>query len=216
MTSLTSPQTGGSAQDLIFSTLIRHLEKVFPREERMIWQMLTWPPRPRALGHGEAGLTQVWGVSGRMADLTQVRSTPLTYRRTPHHKDSGYDCMPTSRTGPQGSTPPTELQLRTETTVGELTHTGLNQKCLLNRHEGGTHLLGKHQISPRGACRAPAPIESGEVPSRTPPLSTSRSKPSSSSSALSIWPSSLCRGLDAPGRIFAGCNTPRRPYGLSS
>ncbi|RWW88554.1 hypothetical protein BHE74_00002563 [Ensete ventricosum] len=93
MTSLTSPQTGGSAQDLIFSTLIRHLEKVFPREERMIWQMLTWPPRPRALGHGEAGLTQVWGVSGRMADLTQVRSTPLTYRRTPHHKDSGYDCM---------------------------------------------------------------------------------------------------------------------------
>ncbi|RRT32007.1 hypothetical protein B296_00050684 [Ensete ventricosum] len=34
--------------------------------ERMIWQMLTWPPRPRALGQlasptREVGLAQVWG-----------------------------------------------------------------------------------------------------------------------------------------------------------
>ncbi|RWW19355.1 hypothetical protein GW17_00016605 [Ensete ventricosum] len=29
------------------------------------------------------------GVSGRTADLAQVRSTPLTYRRTSHRKDDG-------------------------------------------------------------------------------------------------------------------------------
>ncbi|RZR97486.1 hypothetical protein BHM03_00026684, partial [Ensete ventricosum] len=56
---------------------------------------------------------------------------------------------------------------------------------------------------PRGAYRAPAPVGGGEVPSRTPPLSTS--------SAPSIWPSSLSRGLGAPGWTLAMCNNPHRP-----
>ncbi|RZS19969.1 hypothetical protein BHM03_00052431 [Ensete ventricosum] len=45
---------------------------------------LTWPTRRRK---------SVWrrygGVSGRTADLAQVRSTPLTCRRTSHRKDDG-------------------------------------------------------------------------------------------------------------------------------
>ncbi|RWW57612.1 hypothetical protein BHE74_00035579, partial [Ensete ventricosum] len=56
-TSPTSPQAGDSAQDLIFNTLIRHLEKVFPggggggkNDMANVDLMLTWPPRPRDLG----------------------------------------------------------------------------------------------------------------------------------------------------------------------
>ncbi|RZR78361.1 hypothetical protein BHM03_00003647 [Ensete ventricosum] len=58
--------------------------------------MLTWSPRHRALrqlacrrGRHDAGNrsdASMGGVSGRTADLTQVRSTLLTCRRTPHSK----------------------------------------------------------------------------------------------------------------------------------
>ncbi|RZS06883.1 hypothetical protein BHM03_00037638 [Ensete ventricosum] len=57
--------------------------------------MLTWPSRHRALGQlaGRRGKS-VWrryeGVSGRTADLTHIRSTPLTCRRTSHRKDDGH------------------------------------------------------------------------------------------------------------------------------
>ncbi|RWW69394.1 hypothetical protein BHE74_00023003 [Ensete ventricosum] len=68
-TSLTSPQTAGSAQDLIFSTLIRHLEKVFPggKNDLANVDLAATSSRPRTIGpstwptrHGEAGLTQAW------------------------------------------------------------------------------------------------------------------------------------------------------------
>ncbi|RZS10735.1 hypothetical protein BHM03_00042000, partial [Ensete ventricosum] len=68
-TSLTSPQTGGSAQDLIFSTLIRHLEKVFPggKNDLANVDLAATSSRPRTIGpstwptrHREAGLTQAW------------------------------------------------------------------------------------------------------------------------------------------------------------
>ncbi|RWW49692.1 hypothetical protein BHE74_00044099 [Ensete ventricosum] len=69
--------------------------------------MLTCPPRHRALGQlvrrrgrpdaGSRSDTSMRGVSSRTADLTQVRSTPLTCRRTPHRKTTGmmegYDDM---------------------------------------------------------------------------------------------------------------------------
>ncbi|RRT60558.1 hypothetical protein B296_00010516 [Ensete ventricosum] len=66
----TSPQTGGSAQDLIFSTLIGHLEKVFPGGENDMADvdLAATSSHPRTTGppmwstrHEEAGLTQVWG-----------------------------------------------------------------------------------------------------------------------------------------------------------
>ncbi|RZR79243.1 hypothetical protein BHM03_00004914 [Ensete ventricosum] len=62
--------------------------------------MLIWPSRNRALGQlarrrgrpdaGNRSDASMGGVSGRTADLTQVRSTLLTYRRTPHSKHQGY------------------------------------------------------------------------------------------------------------------------------
>ncbi|RZR72199.1 hypothetical protein BHM03_00011148 [Ensete ventricosum] len=69
--------------------------------------MLTCPPRHRALGQlvrrrgrpdaGSRSDASMRGVSSRTADLTQVRSTPLTCRRTPHRKTTGmmegYDDM---------------------------------------------------------------------------------------------------------------------------
>ncbi|RRT55298.1 hypothetical protein B296_00043663 [Ensete ventricosum] len=64
------------------------------------------------------------GTSGRTADLTQVRSTPPTCKRTPHYKDD--------ERGGRVRRP----------------HTGLNQQCLLHSHRGGTYLQGKHQILP--------------------------------------------------------------------
>ncbi|RRT60337.1 hypothetical protein B296_00040504 [Ensete ventricosum] len=130
-----------------------------------------WPTQRGKLVKGRYG-----GASGRAADLAQVRPNPQrsydrpdtgkadtsTCGRIPHHKDDGRGgsvrrqgkpqgqpgCQPTSRVEPRGTTHPIELQLRTESTAGELAHTGLNQQCLLNRHGGGTHLLGKHQILP--------------------------------------------------------------------
>ncbi|RWW54325.1 hypothetical protein BHE74_00039111, partial [Ensete ventricosum] len=79
--------------------LAGHLEKVF-WGGRMIWQMLTWPPHHRALGQlarrrgqpdaGSRSDASMGGVSGRTADLTQVRSTLLTCRRTPHSKHQGH------------------------------------------------------------------------------------------------------------------------------
>ncbi|RZS11100.1 hypothetical protein BHM03_00042397, partial [Ensete ventricosum] len=61
--------------------------------------MLTWPPCPCALGQlasrcgrpnaGSWSDASMGGVSCRTADLTQVRSTPLTCRRMPHRKDRG-------------------------------------------------------------------------------------------------------------------------------
>ncbi|RRT34767.1 hypothetical protein B296_00045981 [Ensete ventricosum] len=68
--------------------------------------MLTWSPCHRALGQlarrcgrpdvGSRSDASMGGVSGRTADLTQVRSTPPTCRRMPHRKDDGrggYDDM---------------------------------------------------------------------------------------------------------------------------
>ncbi|RZS21891.1 hypothetical protein BHM03_00054590, partial [Ensete ventricosum] len=62
--------------------------------------MLTWPPHHRALGQlarrrgrpdvGSRSDASMGGVSGRTADLTQVRSTLLTCRRTPHSKHQGH------------------------------------------------------------------------------------------------------------------------------
>ncbi|RZR91968.1 hypothetical protein BHM03_00020168 [Ensete ventricosum] len=45
----------------------------------------TWMTR-----RGKSVWRRYEGVSGRTTDLTQVRSTPLTYRRTSHRKDGGH------------------------------------------------------------------------------------------------------------------------------
>ncbi|RWW59578.1 hypothetical protein BHE74_00033475 [Ensete ventricosum] len=45
----------------------------------------TWPTR-----RGKSVWRRYGGVSGRTADLTQIRSTPLTCRRTSHRKDDGH------------------------------------------------------------------------------------------------------------------------------
>ncbi|RZS05931.1 hypothetical protein BHM03_00036505 [Ensete ventricosum] len=45
----------------------------------------TWPTR-----RGKSVWRRYGGVSGRTADLTQIRSAPLTCRRTSHRKDDGH------------------------------------------------------------------------------------------------------------------------------
>ncbi|RWW06550.1 hypothetical protein GW17_00030115 [Ensete ventricosum] len=83
--------------------------------------------RPRTTGPstwstrcGKSVWHRYGGVSGRTVDLTQVRSTPLTCRRTSHRKDDGHGGEPTSGVGHGQSVHLAELQLRPETTASEL------------------------------------------------------------------------------------------------
>ncbi|RRT51261.1 hypothetical protein B296_00025936 [Ensete ventricosum] len=109
--------------------------------------MVTRPPRRPALDSWptdvvdptrEASRAQVWARQRSYGRLTQVRPTPLPAEVCPTARTT--TDFP-SRTPRFLSIP--ELQLRTETTAGELAHTGLNQQCLLNRHGGETHLIAK-------------------------------------------------------------------------
>ncbi|RWV90015.1 hypothetical protein GW17_00047810 [Ensete ventricosum] len=95
-TSSTSPQASDSAQDLIFSTLIGHLEKVFQggKNDMADVDLVATYSRPRTTGPPTWPTRReksIWrrygGVSGRIVDLAQVRLTPLTCRRTSHRKD---------------------------------------------------------------------------------------------------------------------------------
>ncbi|RWW73073.1 hypothetical protein BHE74_00019084 [Ensete ventricosum] len=98
MTSLTSPQIDGLAKDLIFSTLIGNLEKVF--WGGIVRHVLTWMPRSCVPGQlacqrgrpdtGKLACHRHGGVSDHTVDLTHVRwarSTSLSCWRAPRRKD---------------------------------------------------------------------------------------------------------------------------------
>ncbi|RWW09071.1 hypothetical protein GW17_00027460 [Ensete ventricosum] len=97
------------------------------------------------------------GASGRTADLTQVRSTPPTCKRTPHRKDD--------KRGGRITTHPAELQLRTKKTAGELAHTGPNQQCLLHepRRRNNLTILNRRR-RPRQLCRPQSLLEDDDRP----------------------------------------------------
>ncbi|RRT46012.1 hypothetical protein B296_00013188 [Ensete ventricosum] len=80
---------------------------------------------PRRKDHGRRGEVRRHGIRSR----PELRHLFLT--RAPLRQP------PTSRVRPEGSLHPTVLHLSTETTTGELAHTGQNQLCPLSRH-GGT------------------------------------------------------------------------------
>ncbi|RZR76984.1 hypothetical protein BHM03_00001915, partial [Ensete ventricosum] len=78
----------------------------------------------------------------------------------------------------RGTTHPTELQLRTETTAGELAHTGLNQWSLIaSAGSGSTHLL-----LAGGYCSSPSavrlrPPQAVAISTNAEMTSTTRCKP---------------------------------------
>ncbi|RWV93409.1 hypothetical protein GW17_00044134 [Ensete ventricosum] len=119
----TSPQTGGSTQDLIFSTLIGHLEKVFPgggKNDMADVDLAATSSRPRTTGppmwptrHGEAGLTQTDARPYRVPTSSYVRSAWSDgVRNIPHFWAFQLDCNcgnPVSSVPPQSSTVPAGL-----------------------------------------------------------------------------------------------------------
>ncbi|RRT40269.1 hypothetical protein B296_00043247 [Ensete ventricosum] len=182
------------------------------RPSRFFWSLIERPPAtlPEMLERAHLYMTIETLIVGKREETKRPRGEQSRGHPAPQPKRRE------DRSGLLLTRPPLSLGLGDRLrTLRHLEVLALHEKANVRSSAKGKPKLSRHgsgnlpgpsplRLGPsgllRGAYRAPALVGGAEVPSRTPPLLTSYSKLSSSSSTPSIWPSSPSRGLDAQVR----------------